>query len=433
MKTIFRFFALALIVMGFSQCSQDGADPMGNLQINSSQLTMPGDQLTAQLGTGLLYATQYPEVRVLLKKTIEQTFDGDYNIMLVQIQNELITIDRNRRTDRITFGELIVEGIEKASPDGVGSGSVDAQGFIQRINAEKPLIQFSLPLLENQHPTDWNAESDQLPVVVVPEVIQNNKVPVFNPDGTDQLLSTEEEPEALVLIIRQNERVVAVPKNQALFETPGGVGLDCDGFMETGSHDYHMGDTYHDCTNPGSGTGGGTGGTEPTGCDRDNDSRKDQLYQAKFTSISNYRWARDGWLNGQIEMQVMITYVQNGSPQTITKLFRHNENDYRYCNIFDCDPRWKDFLSEIFTWDKNAHGDNMKYTWMEYDGTGGSVSSTITIPITTGTTTTTLSTTVTTNVDDLPLGEALVEYCDNTEGVGTTYNTGILEFRVRQQ
>ena len=193
MKTIFRFFALALIVMGFSQCSQDGADPMGNLQINSSQLTMPGDQLTAQLGTGLLYATQYPEVRVLLKKTIEQTFDGDYNIMLVQIQNELITIDRNRRTDRITFGELIVEGIEKASPDGVGSGSVDAQGFIQRINAEKPLIQFSLPLLENQHPTDWNAESDQLPVVVVPEVIQNNKVPVFNPDGTDQLLSTEEE------------------------------------------------------------------------------------------------------------------------------------------------------------------------------------------------------------------------------------------------
>lgn len=36
------------------------------------------------------------------------------------------------------------------------------------------------------------------------------------------------------------------------------------------------------------------------------------------------------------------------------------------------------------------------------------------------------------NIEDDPLGESIVEYCDNTQGEGYTYSTNDLFFKVGQ-
>lgn len=123
----------------------------------------------------------------------------------------------------------------------------------------------------------------------------------------------------------------------------------------------------------------------------------------------------------------------NGVPQTLEKLFVNNEHDYRYCGIFNCDPRWVNTLAEIVTWDKSVFGDRMNYSFFEYDGTGSTTETTVSFPVKIGNTTLTVSNKLSIKSQDFPIGQSEIEYCDNSQGEGYTYSAGSFEFQVRQK
>uniref|UniRef100_UPI0040474B08 hypothetical protein n=2 Tax=Roseivirga sp. TaxID=1964215 RepID=UPI0040474B08 len=163
-------------------------------------------------------------------------------------------------------------------------------------------------------------------------------------------------------------------------------------------------------------------------------SDKDELCRAKFTSMQEYRRARDGWVNGKLELRVVITIGNsNGQPFTLNKSFTRHESEYRSCGIFDCDPRWVNIQSEIVTWTKTEYSNRMHYYIYEYDGAGAELTSTIAFPVVIGSTTFNITSSVKIKSEDTFIGESIVEYCDNSQNDGYTYNTGTFEFQVRQR
>jgi hypothetical protein len=69
----------------------------------------------------------------------------------------------------------------------------------------------------------------------------------------------------------------------------------------------------------------------------------------------------------------------------------------------------------------------------EYDGTGTTEETSVSFPLEVNGTTFMITDKVTTKSDDLPLGESVVEYCDNTDGEGYTYRAGVVDFQVKQR
>jgi uncharacterized lipoprotein YehR (DUF1307 family) len=74
----------------------------------------------------------------------------------------------------------------------------------------------------------------------------------------------------------------------------------------------------------------------------------------------------------------------------------------------------------------------MLYTFIEFDG--GSSSSTETYEFSTNINGVSVKFTGTRTIlqDDDVLSQSVVEYCDNTDGEGYTYNPGKISFRVKQ-
>lgn len=94
----------------------------------------------------------------------------------------------------------------------------------------------------------------------------------------------------------------------------------------------------------------------------------------------------------------------------------------------------------IFTWDDDVYGDRMVYTWIEEDWTlfkfdfDVQVSSTFNV-LNTSVANVTLNGSGSARIfngDDLS-GHATVEYCNNTDGDGTRYVGGGVEFWVDQE
>ncbi|MCE7994675.1 MAG: hypothetical protein HEP71_22060 [Roseivirga sp.] len=442
LKLSFALLAMALFV----RCSQEDFSPELPDQISSPQLTSSQDRIAARLGTGLSFAMRYPAVRQSLKESILERFDGDYNVLLAQIRNKEVVINRNGSTSKVTFGELIMEGIDAVKTDNntnLGS-TAGTMSFLDSASRFHPLLQIALPQLESLSAEDWRADLDELPLAIVPEKITEDKVPVMYPNGQTLTLSSLEEPSQLVMVISRNERVIALPKHTTLYESVNDPGLDCEGdpFLETGDNSYVMIDDYYeaqnDCTNPGNpGSGGGTGSeTPPAGpvCERDSNPAKDELTRIKFTTIQAMREAADLWFGGDMEIKAVITYITAaGTPHTLTKMYFGKRTDFRNCGLINCDPKWVNMLAEIIVWTKTGFAQSMNYMFFEYDGTGTTTTTTVAIPVTINGVATTVNSTVTTVSSDKPLGESIVNYCDPTSGTGTMYNTGVLFFEVNQQ
>lgn len=242
------------------------------------------------------------------------------------------------------------------------------------------------------------------------------------------------------MVIGRNERVIVLPKSNSSYTANNiNPGLDCDGdpFLTDANNEYVLLTDYYDAQNDctiASQPGASGGGSSTTNCDRDVDPDKDELHRVKFTTIEAYRQARDGWLNSRFELKVIITLgTINGVGQVLEKMIINDENEYRYCGIFNCEPRWVNVLSEVITWDKSVYGDKMHYSFYEYDGTGDNYTTTVQFPVTFGTTTFNITSTQTIKSDDFPIGDSYVEYCDNSQNDGYTYNLGTFEFQVRQR
>jgi hypothetical protein len=441
---ILTLSCIILYVFCISSCVDEEILPIASPSVQSVYLKSTDDLLKARFTQGLHHALKYKEVRIKIKSAIIERFDGDYNILFAQLKDERITVNRNGLNEELVFGKLISEGIDtpKESSDFLGKpGEIQTKSFLDSIAERLPLLQIAIPELPTASAEEWSAENSSLPIAIVPENIVDDKVPVIGVDGTLGSLSATTPPESLVIVISRNERVIALPKSNTSFTANvANVGLDCTGdpFMSTNSYDYVLITDYYDaqndCTLAGLPSSSGGGNSGSTSCDRDIDPDKDELHRVKFKTIEAYRQARDGWLNSRFELKVIITLgTINGVPQVLEKMIINDENEYRSCGIFNCDPRWVNVLSEVITWDKAIYGDKMHYSFYEYDGTGDSSTITVQFPVTIGATTFNITSSHTIKSNDFPIGNSYVEYCDNSQNDGYTYNTGTFEFQVRQR
>lgn len=175
--------------------------------------------------------------------------------------------------------------------------------------------------------------------------------------------------------------------------------------------------------------------------DRDVNASKDYLHKFKLADCATYKGIKEFLIEGKyLEFRIDIVFANaNGAISSVKKTKTIHKNDVKEGGFLKSCKKtiWYDFSPDIdvIYWDDETYGDAMKYVWSEEDS-----GVEIKIPITIKSKFKLFGQEFEVSggielkfkdKDDL-LGEAVVDYCDNTDGSGTMYNTGDVYFFVRQ-
>lgn len=377
------------------------------------------------------------EIRSFIKDESKRAFDGDYNF-LFELEKEKPVNSSDAKGSLNSFADVLFQANAESN-----RSSNEIQSFLDSLSKEYPLLQISVPSLENLSVNDWDVENFQPLIAVVPTDYNSlQTIPAFDNDGNQINLATQEEPTQLVIVISENERVVALEKS---FEQGKTQLVDCEKQLvllyENDTYEYYYRSDYYDAINScaGGGAGGGSGGgggSGPVICDRDRKTSRDVLNKMIFNDMTQLRRVKE-WFDGGLDIEINIFFATpNGAISKVTKFISGRDHDFQDCPWFSCSPEWFGINTEVVTWDKALYGSAMLYIWIEKDGGSTStVSSGLSTTFDNNGIKTTLNTTVsyTKQADDDPLGESIVEYCDNTDGSGEQYTTGRIKFHVKQR
>ena len=402
------------------------------------------DDLGYKIAKNLALSMHSVEIRDFIKINSIKKFDGDYNFLIELLKNNPIKMTlKNGREIKVTFGDVLTGNLSNPVAR-IGSNNE----FLDSLAKYFPLVQIAIPALLNKNANNWDTNETIPLVAFVPSEIKNNIIPAFDTKGNYHELSALDEPENLVVVISENERIMALEKHfgsaygrSVEYPMVDGCPLTQDPYYENEQYFYYFrSDAYNElnqCTG-GERIGGGSGnGQGNIVCDRDRKSGKDRLYRMIFNSMSDFKDVNE-WFDGGQDIEVTIFFGQaNGAISKITKAFSGRDRDFKKCGLFKCEPEWFDLGDvEVVTWDKDIYGNAMLYSWVEKDGgnvitVNNSFSSTYEND---DGTKSTYSFSVKNTIQDKDdrLYESIVEYCDNTDDYGYTYNTGKIRFQVRQ-
>lgn len=421
-------------------------------RINTSEINQfsMNDKLAVRTAEGVHLLMKHAEVRELIKNEVNRQFDGDYNVLLADLMRKPLTMNAGNGMHTGTFGTFLQDVLGDSNSDVSRMGINNYQkSLVDSLTQYYPLLQIAIPQLEDQDINDWDFENNPLPIAIVTQDKSQGSIPSILVNGTIGTISITQDPEELYLVVSSNERTIAIPNGgqnfQANIINPG---LDCTGdpFMTDYNNDYILLDDYYDaqndCTMAGlpNSNGGSGGGTTVSSCDRDSNNNKDRITGLKYKDMNKYRRdmdddnGDDAWFNGGLEVHVEIRFGQaNGSVSKLTKVFAGARGAWRECGFLwtNCNTIWYNTNTEIVTWDKNVYGDAMHYVWYEHDG-GGTRTETIKWTSKIGSVPVEFTDSRVVNIEDDVLGESIVEYCDNTQGEGYTYQTDALFFKVGQ-
>ena len=453
---ILKWPIMAIIVF-IASCQEttDDVNPDNEIK-EETNLIVNGvkDQLAAKVAQNLAKSLSNIEVRNFVKEKTLDRFDGDYNFLIGIAKNNQIRVSRNGRTSTLSFGDIISGAIPNSS------SRITSNPLLDSLSTYYPLLQVAIPKLTFSNAENWDIESEKPLVAFVPSDYEtSNIIPAYDLEGNLYELDVNQEPDQLTIVISENERLMVSEKESNVSNGRSAqvypVIDECpimqEAYFEDEQNAYYLrSDVFEEvnhCTGggggccyggggTGGGSGGGTGGSNTT-CDRDSKSGKDRLHRMIFNSMTEFKRVNE-WFDGGQDIEVTIFFGQaNGSIAKVTKAFSGKDKDFKDCGLFDCDPEWFGLgNAEVVTWDKDIYGSAMLYSWVEKDG--GS-----TIELNSGfsstfdnddgsKTTQTFSVKNTIQDKDDTMGESVVEYCDNTDGEGYTYNTGRIKFQVRQ-
>jgi hypothetical protein len=442
---IFGCLTIILSAMILDSCITDQVEQEPIAEIQLLEKDKAGREFALLLATSLGSG----EVRQFLKSAVSKQIDGDNNFLFQMEKNEIIQtkdIASGRQGSR-TFSQILLNSFESRK----GRTDETQNDFLKTLETQYPLLQVAIPNLPAESVENWNTQNDVPLVAYVPNYsIDKDEIEAYDINGTVYTLSTKTPPDKLVIVVSENERVIAVEKSAAKQSSNSRVPAcleQVSPMYESSEFNYYYRSDYYDALNTceiygGGGSGGGSGGGGNAGtiaCDRDARANKDELVRMSFTEI---KWFNDasGWLDGGLEIEVTISFARpNGAITKVTKFVTGPDRDFRDCPFpgFTCKPAWKGINTEIVTWDKAIYGDAMHYFWKENDsGAETTYSSTFSTTFdnadgSKSTTTSGLSFKIS-DKDDL-LGEAIVEYCDKANGDGYEYNTGKIKFNVREK
>lgn len=437
-KVLSRPMALLCLLLILHSCSSEFSEIEKASSLLDSQTKK--DQMARDFAEILSKSLKNPAVRSFVKNEASKKFDGDNNFIFqltkdAQIEN----IGKSSgKIDQKSFSQILMAEFNSAA----GRTGADGNAFMKSLEENFPLMQISIPTLPTDSLSNWDTDS-VIPLVAVITSNMGDEITAYDSEGDVHKLSVDTPPARLVIVVSENERVIAVEKgmkksnssSRSLCEEP--IQLYSDD-----THNYYYRSDYYDAINNCeiySGGGGTSGGTGPVTCDRDTRNNKDELVGMKFASISDFNFASQ-WFDGGLDIEVTATFASaNGQISKVTKFISGPDRDFRNCPFpgFTCKPAWKGIHAEIVTWDKTIYGDAMHYFWVEKDPgstTSYTTSFNTSIQDSNGATSTINSglTFTITDGDDL-LGEAIVEYCDKANNEGYEYSTGRIKFNVREK
>lgn len=452
MKKMYKFGIPILFAGRFLIACQESESDVTSMEEITLEKNLVKDEsrdlLVANLAQNLAGGLQNESVRSFIKeKTIEQ-FDGDYNFLIEESKNQEVLTEENGRVSVKTFGEVLASGIGSNSG---GSTSID----LDVLGELHPLLQVALPQLALDSAESWNIKNETLLVAFLPsdyDESTSETIPAYDAEGNYFELSAKEEPNELVLVISDNERLIAIPKKAAsksgrVAPVPVDECLKAaTPYFENETHSYYLKDDAYPIINDchgggGGGTGGGTGGGSNS-CDRETNNDRDYLNKAMFKDYGTIRQV-ESWASGKPEVRMIVSFAQANSSSgfNFTGLsYAMGENGWFKRKWLNEWATMKNFDYQIVRWDPETYGDRMYYAWIEEDPSLASASFNVNVGSTfnflnfevanvnaNGTATFSIG-----GADDIIAQPVEVKFCDNTDGEGFEYRSPMI-FYINQQ
>jgi hypothetical protein len=446
MKRSTLILMMAFLVFG-CQKEDNEIDPQpGSTTAVLAPVTAYKDVLAAEFSRKLALSLQDEGVRNFIKQKVTARFDGDFDILFAEAQGNPVAMTSGRKSGSTSFGNIIMS---TAPGPATETNAGIEKGFLEKLLAANPLLQISMPVLPAISADEWNQETYIPLVVFMPSTFDEKNtthLTAYDEQGNAILLDITTPPSQPILVVSQNERLLAVPKtgtaNARVAMATSCLSTAEPYYEDTNNLYYFTEDAYCNeyILDGGGGSGGGSTGGGTASCDRDLNPGKDILYRAKFKTIDGFRDA-EHYLDGNPEIYCLVT-IGAKDPNAFNTLRKTiaspDRSKWKDCGVFTCKPEWFYINSEVVTWDKAEMGNRIKYTWIEEDDSNDTYEYTIGLSTsfkdeTTGNTTTVNGQSkVTLKAEDKNMGESYVEYCDNTDSPGYEYDTGFLTFNIIQ-
>ncbi|MDR0604682.1 MAG: DUF3103 domain-containing protein [Bacteroidales bacterium] len=394
----------------------------------------------------LAASTEDADMRDFIKETSLKKFDGDNNFLFVQVENEYL----NPQTKSLssTFKEKLREKSQVITKS--SGNAMDFDELIASIKIKYPLLQVAVPDVYENSTAVWNTGDYKPLVAFLPENFDDTAqyITAFDIDGKEYELDAQNPPENPVIVVSENERVVAIPKSkavspskcQALFETVSYLYIDAGCYRsneiltEYVPHINYNSNTSSQKYTPDTRSPQRSYNSDPPLVTRD-----DVITKAKFVSMEALKQV-ESWANGAPEVEMVVTYTfkQNNtySTQTVRKIF--TDSDWTKGGVFGIGRSTKEKTLDVpvLYWDKDNFGILMKYTFIEVDGGSAreyTISYNNTYKVGNETTTVQASTKIPIEKYDDIIGEAVINYNDTVIGSGKMYSTGLLNFWIALQ
>lgn len=289
-----------IAALTFSSCQQDTSDPAPQGEDLSMNTDWAAKNLIAKtVAKNIADNINSESLRQFIKEQSLIRFDGDDNFLISKHLDHQIS-SNNARTQLKSFSQIISGSIES---------SRTTMSLIDSLILLYPLLQVSVVVPEGDLLENWDTNLTPI-VAFVPLADSLEFIPAYDSDGNYLELSTEAEPDQIVIVISGNERLIEVTSAEA-------NRIDCSDFHDlipyyaSNLFSLYLKEEYYsilnNCTfNDISNVGNDAANRIVATCNRDENSAKDNLRQMKFNSKNAYRDAKDGWFNNDFEFQVDI-------------------------------------------------------------------------------------------------------------------------------
>lgn len=393
------------------------------------------DEARVKFAKALALAARQKEVREFLKVEALKKFNGDSEILYEMVKNKKVIGEK-------TFATVLLEALE----NGISMREDYGAFFNSYMSLVEPTMTIAVEPGQTSTVSNWN--TNQFSMVAVAHTYDDDAttqlLDAFDANGNARQISGTQTPLDVTIVVRHNERVVAV--NRATGLTPLGTdvtliaAIACfepqRAFYSNNSYDFFLMESLVNCGGSGLPLGGallGGGGT----CDRDMKETKDEMFDYTFESWEALRNV-ESWWYGVPEMYfyaywARINTASNANLENVRKMIGSESSSDNYFNNVDV-PLFRQKEIEIVNWQKATFSDVMKYTWIEQDNTDFSVDLSIKLAVKLDSATTMeVGATVKKSDKDDPAGDSIIEYCDPANTPGDLYTTGTVKFHVRQR
>ena len=401
----------------FTTCSEEislqPSDPSGVEQAYPNEVLSAHWSVAKSLHTVI---NDRSDAYVSLIGALNDQFDDDYNVLLLNLRREVL--------DDSHKYEALAESLD--------------QHEVSKILDDNPLWQIAI----------YNPTFDDVPlsffkndyqVAIVPSHIVDDRVPVIQKNGQRAFISGSNPPTVPTLYLSKNERIIGEKKTSL---TGSSLDKNCrlEPVASDSKHDYYRTDDYYnDCGPIGTPYDGPPANADPDelcpDADRVSNDSDDNLYKFRLDNMTVWRRINEPF-DGAQEFHVNVVFASsNESVLGTKKVFFVKGYMLKDCNVFgSCRTEDRIVDLDIVRWVYNRQGGNMRYFWQEFDD-GDKETREINVEFEDedGNVTTTGKYTIESTDKSDDLGDALVDFCKPTTGEGSRFQTGSINFYVRQQ